>query len=243
MAKQWIIFCAWMACFPLFAASLPNAFQARYELEKFGTVIAEMQLSLTQQSNHIIYQSNVDAKGILAMISNDTINERSLLEINNKRVQLINYDYNREKRPKDTQHYQLKNANDGNIMISGLYAKQNILLYHSAPVWDKQSVQLALMSDVSADTDLNTTYTYNIIDNGKIKYYQFEYIANETLRIGKKRYQTLKIKRQHDKNNKRVSYFWLATELSNLPVKIEQYKQGKLNLSMQLKKFKWLQND
>jgi len=241
--KSLMIFLAWMFSSPLLAISLPAAFEARYEVEKYGTVIAAMQLSLHHQDSHIVYQSKTRAKGLLALISNDKIDENSTIQQIGDTAKLIDYQYNRKKRPQDNQDYQLKIANDGSTQISGQYNKHNIQLSSPDPVWDKQSVQLALMSDISRNTPFNTTYTYLIIDDGKIKQYQFEYIANANIRIGKKHYHALKVKRQHDKNNHRVSYFWLAPELDNLPIKIEQYKKGQLSLDMQLKDFKWIKHD
>jgi len=241
--KYLTIFLAWILSWPLLAISLPNDFEARYEVEKYGTVIAAMQLSLQHQKQLITYHSNTRARGLLALISNDKIDENSHLQQINNITTLINYDYTRKKKPHDNQHYRLKINSDGHTLINGEYDKKAIQLNSPLPVWDKQSVQLALMSDISRNTPFNTTYTYNIVDDGKFKQYQFEYLSNETVRIGKKRYKTLKVKRQHDKQNKRVSYFWLAPELNNLPVKIEQYKKGKLNLNMQLKDFKWTKHD
>lgn len=242
-AKSLMIFLAWIASSPLLAISLPADFEARYEAEKYGTVVAAMQLSLRHQDQHIIYQSKTRAQGLLALISNDKIDESSTIQQIGNVAKLIDYHYTRKKRPQDNQHYLLQIDSAGHTNISGEYNKKIIQLSSPEPVWDKQSVQLALMSDISRNTPFNTTYTYGIVDDGKIIHYQFEYIGNETIRIGKKRYPTLKVKRQHNKNNKRVSYFWLATELGNLPVKIAQYKKGKLNLDMQLKDFKWTKHD
>ena len=226
------------------AASLPDDFEAHYEVEKYSTTIAEMTLSLSRQGQDIIYQSRTRPRGLLAMISNDKIDETSRLkQTDDGSLQLLSYHYNRKDRPKDRQQYELHWQDATTLKISGEYHHKTVQLEADTKVWDGLSIQLALMADISPDAVFNSQYDYTIVDDGQLKHYQFEYLSRETLRIGSKSYQTLKIRRQHDKKGKRISYFWLATELNNLPVKIEQYKKGELNLTMQLTKFKQKKDD
>ena len=230
----------WLISGKLFATHLPDSdFTATYEAGKYSTIVAEMTLSLSRQGEQVTYLSKTQPRGLLALVSSDRIIETSIMQYHQGNgLRLQNYSYSRKERPRDNQQYQLHWLNDKNINIQGKFNKQAIQLSGSAPIWDNLSVQLALMSDASANAVFNSKYNYTVVHKGQLKHYQFEFLSVETLQVNGKTYKTLKMKRQHGSSGERISYFWLASELDNLPVKIEQHKNAKLGLTIQLSDYK-----
>lgn len=90
------------------AFELPPAFQASYQLEKYGSIVASTQLSLNLKNNNIHYQSRSKAEGLAALFSSDKINEQSVLEyIDSQTPRLLEYHYARKKSRKTIRLFSL----------------------------------------------------------------------------------------------------------------------------------------
>ena len=224
-------------CSALQASQLPDDFNARYSIEKYGTTVARMNLALSSKANKYTYTSHSEAVGMLAFFSDDSIDETSQLEWNKKfeHVCLQSYTFSRKEKKQKQQQFSLNWNDQGNITATGTYAGKPFSLNTSGLIWDRLSVQLALTADLKSADAIQKKYSYNIIDKGHIAQYHFEYINEEVVNLGNKKYNTIKIKRPHLSND-RTTYLWLAKELDFLPVKIEQYRDSDLHMSMTLEK-------
>ena len=225
-------------CQSLQALQLPGDFDAVYSMEKYDTKIAEIKLMLRHKDNNITYESHSKAKGILALLNDDRVDEISQLQWNEKlnHVRLQNYQLIRKNKNNKNQQFSLIWDDQNNITANGRYAGKTFKLSTSNLIWDRLSVQLALSADLKSSSEIQNKYSYNIIDKGKLIQYQFEYLQNEIIRVGDKQYNAVKIKRPHA-SGKRTTLLWLARDLDFLPVKIEQYRKGELHLSMLLDRF------
>ncbi|TNF36758.1 MAG: DUF3108 domain-containing protein [Gammaproteobacteria bacterium] len=223
--------CSWSG----FAANPPQAFAAKYKLEKYNSVIAIMDLTLQHQDDKIIYRSQTTPKGLLDIFSDDRVTEQSQLQWKPEQqdLRLIEYQYQRAEKPKDNQQFSLHWNDDNSASCTGTARQQAFTLSLQQPAWDRLSVQLALMMDLSRDTRPRASYSYHVIDNAEMTEYQFQLESEDTIELGQQQYHTLKYKRAHD-SGKRLTYFWLVPELDYLPVRIEQHKKGELHLSMEL---------
>ncbi|MDH5765762.1 MAG: DUF3108 domain-containing protein [Gammaproteobacteria bacterium] len=224
------------------AFEIPPDFQATYELEKYGSVAATTTLRLRHQDNRIIYTSSSEAQGLVALFSSDHVTESSTLQLTENSITPLLYEYNytRKKKEKNNQHIKITWNDNGTGKIISQYRKNSIEFTTSQPVWDKLSVQLALMNDIKS-AEKNKTLSYTVIDkNSKIDFL-FEYLGDEKIIINDKTYNTKKLKRTHS-SGKRITTMWLATELSYIPVAIEQLKDNKSNWKMKLKIIKLDEN-
>lgn len=89
---------------------------------------------------------------------------------------------------------------------------------------DKLSYQLQLRHDLLNDKH---DMRYQIADGGRLKTYEFEILQDEVLDTPVGQLNTTKVKRIR-KNNKRITYLWLAKDWNHLVVKIQQKeKDGK----------------
>ncbi len=241
--KKYIAIALLLFCQSLQAVQLPDDFDAVYSIEKLGTSIAELKLSLRNKNNNISYESHTEARGVLALFSDERVDEISQLQWNEKleHACLQNYQFIRKNKGKKNQQFSLSWDKQNNITVKGIYAGKAFNLNESAMIWDRLSVQLALAADLKSESKIQDKYIYNIIDKGKVAQYQFEYLKDEVMRVNDKQYNVIKIKRPH-RSGTRTTYLWLARELDFLPVKIDQYRKGELHLSMTLNKFTPKQN-
>jgi hypothetical protein len=238
MRKTIALFLLLLLCQNLSAAQLPNDFDAIYSMQKHGTTIAEMKLTLRRANNIIHYESHSKAIGLLALFSNDRIDEISQLQWDEKHAhaRLQNYRLTRKNKSQKNQHFTLRRDAQNKITASGTYAGKTFSLHPPNLIWDRLSVQLALAADLKATNKIQARYSYNIIDKGRITQYHFEYARDEIVYVGNTQYNAIKIKRPHA-SGKRTTYLWLARELDFLPIKVEQYRKGELHMSMVLNKF------
>lgn len=214
---------------------LPADFEATYQIKKYNALIAEMKLTLKQTDNDIVYKSYSETRGLAAIFSSEKITESSHLLWSNstKTPRLHQYNYTRKNKPKKNQRFSLNWSDDNTATATGIFNNNPFQLDIKDQVWDRLFVQLVISSDLQNSDKIKKTYSYNIIDKSHLTQFHFEYIADEEIQIDNINHDTVKFKRTHA-SGKRVSYFWLSKKLHYLPIKIEQYKKGKPDLSMTL---------
>lgn len=236
--KKLIFISLLIFCPNLQAVQLPVDFDARYSIEKYGSTVAEMKLTLRRTNDNIIYESHTKARGMLALFTDEKVDEISQLQWNQKleHACLQNYQFIRKNKTKKNQQFSVSWDPQNNILAKGTYAGQPFSINNSNLIWDRLSVQLALAADLKSGDKAQNKYSYNIIDRGKVTQYHFEYLKDEVARVNDKQYNVVKIKRAHDSGS-RTTYLWLAKELDFLPVKIDQYRKGELHMSMVLDRF------
>ncbi|MFW2372865.1 MAG: DUF3108 domain-containing protein [Gammaproteobacteria bacterium] len=225
---------------PSYAFKLPENFLAEYRLEKYNTTVAEMSLQLTTHGQQYIYKSVTHPYGIASLFSSDEAHETSTLFQDHDRHKpyLQGYEFSRKKNNKRNLRVDLDWSEQDMAMIKGNYGDTKIKLLHQGILWDRLSVQLALMDDIRRSIDIPTghVFNYNVIDRDRISNYRFSYEGKQHIRLNKHQYNVAKLKRDHGSSD-RVTILWLAEELDFVPVKVEQFKKGKLHLSMELSKF------
>ena len=90
---------------------------------------------------------------------------------------------------------------------------------------DKLNYQLQLRADIKAG---KPALTYLIVDNGKLKTYQFKIVSNEKIKTPFGMIDTIKVERVRKPNDDRQTTFWLAKKWDYLLVKFKQTENGKL---------------
>lgn len=212
------------------ACELP-AWQARYNITKYGTTVARLNMSLQTNHDTAQYRLHTEAAGLLAAISNEELTEISELKrIENTSWQLEKFSQQRAKDQHRNQQFTLQQTDNG-LIARGEAENKTFQLNVPSPAWDRSSAQLALTCDLLAENKPRPFYDYTIIDNGNIVTYHFEYRGGEDIRIADKKFDTHKFERI---SGDRSTLFWLAPSLHFMPVRMEQYKKGSLHLRMTL---------
>ncbi|MBU2886852.1 DUF3108 domain-containing protein [Gilvimarinus agarilyticus] len=92
-------------------------------------------------------------------------------------------------------------------------------------VLDKLSFQIQLQHDLIAGKTENLAY--DIADGGRLKHYQFEVVAEETLETPLGKVDTVKIKRSREDDD-RITYAWMAPKYDYLLVRMQQEEGSKV---------------
>jgi hypothetical protein len=182
------------------------------------------------------YRQHSTPVGLLAAFIRDEITEISEGHIHNSRVIPSSYRYKRERSKKPKNVHLLFDWETGRVSSQA-----------SAPGWslevpqgtqDKFSKQLAL---IVAMNGAPNEVSFQVADDERIKIYRFRPQGSETIEIGKRKYDTLKIARSKGERPPKAT-LWLAPALHYLPVKVEKLERGNRYV-MELVSVQWLQPD
>jgi hypothetical protein len=218
---------------PTRACNLPLNWRADYSIEKYNTTIAHASIILQRDNGSVMYQSQTRAAGLLGAINDEELTETSrLIQAADKSWRLQSF---QQQRKNDHYRHQQFNVtwNADNAQAQGEIDDKKFDVTTPVPVWDRSSVQLALMCSLYASPDTHEL-TYNVVDSGETTRYTFERRNNENVEVADKKYETVVLERTH---GTRMTKLWLSPQLHYLPVKMEQFKKGSLHLRMKLDKF------
>ena len=96
---------------------------------------------------------------------------------------------------------------------------------------DRILYQLLVPLDAEKGTELAS---YSFVNRGKARVYNFERLGTETIKIGGREIETIKMRRVNDNQEKQTS-LWLAPELDYQLVKIHHRDKGGADYKMELK--------
>jgi hypothetical protein len=217
------------------ARDLPHEFEAVYTLEIYNTVLARANYRLKHTDNGLFMEQSTRPVGLAALLRDDEINVRSDMIIDNNRILLVSYDYRHTGDDKDRDvnfkiNWQTDDNNTANGKATGVYEGEKVLLDVDQPVWDPLSIQVPLMLDAGKNLP---PHQHGMFLKGEFKYYRFENQGNDNVSFNDREYKAIKIAGKETKRD-RAMYAWLVPELHYLPVKIEQWKEGKLKSTVRL---------
>ncbi len=217
------------------ARNLPHEFSAVYTLEMYNTVLARATYTLKHTDNGLFMEQSTRPVGLAALLRDDKIDVRSDMIIDNDRIFLVSYDYRHTGDDKDRNvnfkiNWQTSSNQTKSGEVSGVYEGDKVALTVDQPVWDPLSIQVPLMIDAARNLP---PHEHGMFLKGEFKYYLFENQGHEEVSYNGKEYNAVKIAGKETKRD-RAMYAWLVPELHYLPVKIEQWKEGKLRSTVNL---------
>ncbi len=195
------------------ALATPSGFTADYAISAAGVTIGATRWQLRREGPAgYQFTAHSEARGLLALVRNDVIDERSSGEFDDL-LRPRSYHYRRQgRKPREvTIHFDWPNRRAAITTGAGRWR-----LKLPPGTVDKLGYVLVLMRDLAAG---QRTPGYDIADGGKLKRYQFRVDGEETLdtRLGTLR--TLRVRRQ--RMTRRATTMWSAPALDYLPVLIE----------------------
>lgn len=213
--------------------ALPE-FTAKYAIEKFGIKLAEAKYQLSYTETGYKFSQNTELYGFSAMFRDDSINAVSYVDDVNGTLLLKKHNYKqtgKEKNKDEDISIQWNSANASIAgTITGTVRSKQIKHQVTTPVWEALSFQLPLMIEANKK---KKTYPYNAIIKGEVDTYNFTLTSQEETRLADEDYQTLHMLRE-DPDKDRQLHLWLAPELHNIPVIVENYRDGKIHSRMYL---------
>ena len=218
----------------LFAANTLPEFTAVYAVEKFGTKVAEAKYQLRHAETGYKFTQNTKLYGLVSLFRNDTVTATSYIDNIDGQLLLKKHSYRQTGKEKNKDEDISVRWNTSNKSttgsITGVVRGQEIEHTITTPVWEALSFQLPLMIEASTK---KKTYPYNAIIKGEVNSYNFELVSQNKIHFADKDYQTLHMIRSDPHKNTQL-HLWLAPELYNIPVVIENYRDGEEHSRMQL---------
>ncbi|WP_223417266.1 DUF3108 domain-containing protein [Shewanella inventionis] len=117
--------------------------------------------------------------------------------------------------------------------IHTIYKKEALKLPYEDNIFDPLAVQLQFRMDLAANI---RPLDYKMVKEKEVDDYQFRVLGKETLVLKSGTYDTVKVEvvREAKKAKKRQTYFWMATNLAYLPVRLSHFSKGSKQLDIQL---------
>lgn len=217
------------------ARELPREFTANYALEIFGTVLARATYTLQHTENGLTMTQSTRPVGLVALLRKDRIDVRSDMVVNDGRLLLVNYDYTHTGDDEDRNvrleiKWQANHNQELSGRATGVYEGRKVDLQIDKPVWDPLSIQVPIMLDAEKNLP---PHDHGLFMKGEFKDYRFENLGQETVRFDGTKFDAVKIVGRETERD-RAMYVWMLPELNNMPVKIEQWKDGKLKSTVTL---------
>ena len=218
----------------LFAAHALPEFSAIYAIQKFGIKLAETSYQLRYTDSGYKFSQDTTLHGVASMFASDTASATSFVDEVGDNLLLTKHIYRQTGREKnrdediDILWQTYKNTRAGKI--TGTVRSKEINLKTNTEIWDILSFQIPLM--IEANKSIKE-YPYKAILKGEIDTYNFVLTSIEKISFAKKEYQTLHLVRTDPHKNRQL-HVWLVPALHNIPVIIENYRDGKEHSRAQL---------
>ena len=217
-------------------SNLPPEFEASYDIYKGNLRVGKMQVSLKKTEDEVIYQSSTKPVGMAALfLGNQIITDRSRLKLIDDRYHAIEFIHDMPDSDKNRNEHYLFDWENKTASVK--YKDRNNELTIPDYTFDNYSTQLLLMRAPKAQ---NVTNHYSVISKGRLKEYIYQLEGNEAIDTKVGKFDANKFVRKKDNDKKTTYYGWYAEKLNYIPVKLDKYENGKLDVSMQITDIKWL---
>ena len=218
----------------VFAAHALPEFTAKYAIQIFGIKLAEAHYQLSYTDKGYKFTQDTNLYGAASLFGADTVSAVSYVDEVSDNLLLRKHSYKQTGREKnkdediDISWQTHKNTLTGKI--SGLVRSKQIDLRTDAEIWEVLSFQIPLMIEADENTK---EYPYKAILKGEIDDYIFILKSEKKSMFAGKEYKIIQLVRT-DPNRDRQLHIWLIPALNNIPVIIENYRDGKQRSRMQL---------
>lgn len=118
----------------------------------------------------------------------------------------------------------------GQNVVHSRYKEERAQFPYDSELFDPLMVQLQFRLDMQADKD---ELHYTMVKEGEVDDYAFKVVGKERVNIESGSYQTVKIEVVRD-SKKRQTFFWMAPDLSYLPIRLTHFEKGSKQLDIKL---------
>ena len=204
-------------------------FYAKYGIEFYGVTAAEAHYKLTYTNTGYKFTQQTKLKGMASLFASDTVSVTSIIDKVNNKLLLKKHTYIQTGKEKNRNEDisidwdTTKNPIQGNI--TGVVRGEKINHVTESAIWEALSFQIPLMLDANKNTE---HYLYKALLKGEIDTYDFVLTSIKKIDYANKNYDALQMVRTDPIKN-RALHIWLAPDLHNIPVLIENYRKGKVH--------------
>lgn len=215
------------------AHALPE-FNAKYAVQRYGIKLAEANYQLSYTDRGYKFSQNTKLHGLASLFANDAISAVSYIDETGDNLLLTKHQYilTGSEKNQDEDINILWNTYKNTLKgeITGVVHGKKINLSTDTEIWEVLSFQIPLMIEASKDIK---EYPYKAILDGEINTYNFVLTSIKNISFAGKEYQALQLVRTDPVKNRQL-HIWLLPELHNIPVIVENYRDGKEHSRMQL---------
>ena len=209
---------AYLPLTPVYAA--PAAFEATYTVITKGLSLGETHVKLNYQDSQYTYQKTTKANGVAALLSGDTLTERSIGQKNGMTLVPQHYSQqHKSKRKNKHDNFEFTRA----TQVDGTYNDTPYQLTVPSGTLDAAVMELYLMDDLATDKPLQ----YSIASKGKLQDYHFRRLGKETIEVPAGKYTCEKIEVAHHDSDQQTT-LWLAPDLHYGIVQVQHRENGDL---------------
>jgi hypothetical protein len=228
-----LLVCALFSHTVLAEQAVPE-FNAHYAIEKFGIKLAEAHYQLAHTNTGYKFTQSTKLVGIASLFRDDTVSVVSYVDKVGDQLLLQKHRYIQtgEEKNKNEEFSIHWDTSDDKTRgrITGVVRSRNIDLETEGPIWDVLSFQIPLMIDARKDTK---EYPYKALLDGEIDTYDFVLTSSKKIKFAGKEYEVLQLVRSDPKKDRQL-HIWVAPALHNLPMIVENFRDGKEHSRMQI---------
>jgi hypothetical protein len=212
------------------AESCPQPFKVTFDVEWRGMGAGTSTLELTRKNGtDYTYRSSNTARGLFRLAIPDTVTQTSEFSLVDGKVRPSSY--TADDGSSDTSRDVSLKFDWSAGRVTGVAEDKPVDESLQPGVQDSLSVQIALMCALASG---QTPTSFRLIDKDKVKEYQYTPEGNATLDTPLGKLDTVIYKSQRE-GTTRLTRLWIAPSLGHLPVRAEQMRKGKRELSLNLK--------
>ena len=232
--KLVVIFVTTLFSYNLFAGHKLPEFNAQYAVQKYGIKLAEANYQLAYTDKGYKFTQNTNLFGMANMFASDSVSVVSHVDETGDNLLLTKHSYRQTGREKnrDEDINILWNTHKNMLSgkITGVVRSKEIELQTNTEIWDVLSFQIPLMIEASENIK---EYPYRAILKGEIDNYDFILTSSKKIIFADKEYKIIQLIRTDPHKNRQL-HIWLIPALHNVPVIVENYRDGKIHSRMQL---------
>jgi hypothetical protein len=232
--KVVVIFVTTLFSHNLFAGHKLPEFNAQYAVQKYGIKLAEANYQLAYTDKGYKFTQNTNLFGMASMFASDSVSVVSHVDEIGDNLLLTKHSYRQTGREKnrDEDINILWNTHKNMLSgkITGVVRSKEIELQTNTEIWDVLSFQIPLMIEASENIK---EYPYRAILKGEIDNYDFILTSSKKIVFADKEYKMIQLVRTDPDKNRQL-HIWLIPALHNIPVIVENYRDGKIHSRMQL---------
>jgi hypothetical protein len=216
--------------------NVPPEFEADYDVYKGSMRVGKMSVVLKKIGDELVYESKAKPTGIAAFFLGDqNVSDRAVLKLNNGNYQSKEFKHVMNNSGEDRDEHYLFDWENKKVTVD--YKEKDGVLNLPDNTYDVFSAQLLLMRKPDK---MNAEHTYSILTKGKLREHTYQLEKQEIVQTKLGNINANKYVRTED-NKKKTTYMgWYAEKLNHIPVKLDKYENGKLDISIQLTSIKWL---
>lgn len=209
-------------------------FSAKYAIQKYGIKLAEAHYLLKHTNTGYKFTEDTHLSGLASMFRDDTVSVVSYIDKVGDQLLLQKHSYRQtgeEKNKNEEFSIQWDTSNNKTIgKITGIVRNKAINLQTDSPIWEVLSFQIPLMIEASKEVK---EYPFKALLKGEIDTYNFILTSSKRISFAGEEYEVLQFVRSDPIKNRQL-HIWLAPALHNMPLIVENYRDGKEHSRMQI---------